>query len=103
MTTKKLPSLSEFDSTAIKAIVDRAYAAVSPRLTQDLDKTLVVLFVMLAHKAKPLDLEAMLAGRDLDLTHDVFGIYRRFNPETKTFDDFFRPRFTKRTAVAHAS
>ena len=43
-----------------------------------------------------LDFAAMAEGRDLDLAHDVAGIYRHFNRETGNLDDCFSPRFAKR-------
>lgn len=46
--------------------------------------------------ACPLDLEAMAKGRDLDLAHDVAGIYRHYDRETGELTGYFSPRFAKR-------
>ena len=45
-----------------------------------------------AHEDSPLDFEKILGFDDGDFAHDIFGIYRNFNRETKTVDNFFLPR-----------
>ena len=66
-----------------------------------------------ANKITPLDLDRMIANPSAAL-HDLFGIGRHLNPETKKFDNCFQPRFAnfltvtiemskKVTAVASAT
>jgi hypothetical protein len=43
----------------------------------------------------PLDFDKLLAFDDQDFLHDLGGIYRHFNRETKTLEDGFNPRCSK--------
>lgn len=47
------------------------------------------------HQSIGLDLDAMLAGNDIDLFHDVNGIQRHLNRETRELEDCFLPRYLK--------
>ena len=51
-----------------------------------------------ANKATPLDLDRMIANPSAAL-HDLYGIGRHMNPETKQFDNCFHPRFAKSLTV----
>jgi len=51
-----------------------------------------------ANKITPLDLDRMIANPSASL-HDLFGIGRHLNPETKKFDNCFHPRFAKSLTV----
>ena len=51
-----------------------------------------------ANKTTPLDLDRMIANPSAAL-HDLFGIGRHLNPETKKFDNCFHPRFAKSLTV----
>ncbi len=44
----------------------------------------------------PLDFERMLAGRDIDLLHDIYGINRHICHETGKLQNCFLPRFSKK-------
>lgn len=48
-----------------------------------------------AHKDCPLKLDELLAADDVNFTHDVFGIRRHLNRETKKLENCFVPRFAK--------
>lgn len=45
------------------------------------------------HDAVGLQLAELLAANDGEFGHDVFGIYRHFNRETRVLDRGFCPRF----------
>tara|TARA_R110001583_G_scaffold4773_1_gene27105 strand:+ start:147 stop:689 length:543 start_codon:yes stop_codon:yes gene_type:complete len=51
-----------------------------------------------ANKATPLDIDRMIANPSAAL-HDLYGIGRHMNPETKKFDNCFHPRFAKSLTV----
>ena len=51
-----------------------------------------------ANKITPLDLDRMIDNPSSAL-HDLFGIGRHLNPETKKFDNCFHPRFAKSLTV----
>ena len=42
----------------------------------------------------PLNLRALAGAPDVDFAHDVFGIRRHLNRETKKLEDSFLPRYT---------
>ena len=43
----------------------------------------------------PLDLSALLEAPDSDFAHDVFGIRRHLNRQTKKLEGHFLPRYAK--------
>jgi hypothetical protein len=51
-----------------------------------------------ANKITPLDLDRMIDNPSAAL-HDLFGIGRHLNPETKKFDNCFHPRFAQSLTV----
>ena len=51
-----------------------------------------------ANKITPLDLDRMIDNPSAAL-HDLFGIGRHLNPETKKFDNCFHPRFAESLTV----
>lgn len=48
------------------------------------------------HQSIGLDLDAMLASDDFDLVHDIAGIQRHLNRDTRLLEDCFLPRFASR-------
>ncbi len=62
------------------------------------DPISVFLSLEAANKATPLDLDRMIANPSAAL-HDLYGIGRHMNPETKKFDNCFHPRFAKSLTV----
>lgn len=44
----------------------------------------------------PLDLAALASADDLNFAHDVFGIHKNFNRETKTLMNGFVPRYASK-------
>lgn len=52
-----------------------------------------------AHAVCALDLDALLAADDGNFRHDVFGIRRHLNRQTKQIEDCFLPRFARREAA----
>ena len=46
-----------------------------------------------AHEEHPLRLEALLSADDGNFAHDVFGIRRHLNRDTRKMEDCFLPRF----------
>ena len=48
----------------------------------------------------PLELEKLLAARDGDFGHDVFGIARKMNRETGELTDCFLPRYAVKPRLA---
>ena len=46
-----------------------------------------------AHEEHPLRLGELLAADEANFAHDVFGIRRHLNRETKKLEDCFLPRF----------
>jgi len=73
----------------ILAIADRAWpmyeAAGETKLALIMDLDHV-------HRICPLDLQGLLAAPPFDFSHDIVGIYRHFNRETKTIGGGFMPR-----------
>jgi methenyltetrahydromethanopterin cyclohydrolase len=49
----------------------------------------------LAFKYFNLNLDKLLRASDLDFVHDICGIQKHLNRQTKTFDDCFVPRFSR--------
>ncbi len=55
------------------------------------------LSVEAANEVTPLDFDRMLAD-PIDALHDLYGIARHMNPETKKLENGFHPRFAKSQA-----
>ncbi len=49
-----------------------------------------------AHSGCPLQLDALLVANDVDFCHDVLGINRCLDRETRTLGGCFCPRYAKR-------
>lgn len=76
----------------IMKIVERAVAGGLPQHIQVRD---LVMDISAAHlNGNPLALDEMLAGEELDFTHDVYGIMRHIDRTTGKLGDFFSPRFS---------
>lgn len=54
----------------------------------------LIMYIDAAHKDVGLDLDAMLAGRDCDLIHDLVGIMDNLNKATGKIEGTWMPRFT---------
>lgn len=50
--------------------------------------------------ACPLDLEGLLTAGDIHFAHDLSGIIRHYNRNTRKLDDHFQPRYFKQTESA---
>lgn len=88
--------ISKKDAKLIDTIVDRAIALcirekipVGDRLNIEMDITAV------HRNGNALDLERLLAAKDPDFGHDVFGISRYIDRDTGALTDHFRPRFSR--------
>lgn len=82
------------EARTIGAIASRAVKMAAslgvdyPFMDADMDVTF-------AHRDCPMKLEQLLAADDANFSHDVFGIRRHLNRETKKLEDCFLPRFSK--------
>ncbi len=56
------------------------------------DKLAAIADIEFAHDAIPLDLDRLLNFDDGSFCHDMFGIRRCMNRDTKKFDGWFSPR-----------
>lgn len=45
------------------------------------------------NEASPLKLEELYKSDDVNFTHDIVGIQKNFNRETKQLENFFTPRY----------
>jgi hypothetical protein len=60
------------------------------------DQITVEMCLMATHmNGCPLRLDHLLAARDFDFLHDLYGIHRHLNRETGKLDSFFIPKFAK--------
>ena len=78
---------SKEDHETICKIVDRAGVRGN-------DHRMLFMDLTACHaNGNPLDLQAMLAGDDLDFSHDIYGIQRHINRTNGQLEDCFLPRF----------
>jgi len=56
-------------------------------------KTEALMDIDYVNEVCPLRLNELLNADDYDFAHDIFGIYRHFNRQTKQLEDCFLPRF----------
>ncbi|MCL2062055.1 MAG: hypothetical protein FWH03_05465 [Firmicutes bacterium] len=68
------------------AMLDLCHITESMQLEMDME---------LAFKYFNLNLDKLLRADDLNFTHDICGIQKHINRQTKTFDDCFVPRFSR--------
>lgn len=81
------------DTRAISAIAERAWSYVNDFYRHKLELTMDI---TAAHKACPLDLDAMSTTADIgQMLHDVCGIYRHLDRDTGKLTGCFLPRFAK--------
>ena len=61
----------------------------------DTDRADLILDMVATHRARPLDLDAMLANlAGFDVMHDVVGILNNLDRKSKTLKNGFLPRYT---------
>jgi len=70
-------------------------AAIMAGLGIKIDTFDLIMYIDAAHKDVGLDLDAMLAGRDTDLVHDLDGIIHNLDRATGKLTGTWMPRFTK--------
>ena len=59
------------------------------------DRISLLMDLQLATKEFNLDLDKLLNAPDLDFSHDISGIQRNLNRETKEFENEFLPRYSR--------
>ena len=84
--------ISKYDASVITDIVKRA-AGMSEKHGEQLDSLSLHMDMCCAHATCPLKLGELLAARDGDFAHDVYGIRRHINRTTGELGDAFLPRF----------
>ncbi len=79
----------------ILKIVDRGY---DEMCTYGLYKTKLdmIMDIETAHKNCPLDLQKLLDADEANFYHDVMGIFKNLNRQTKKLENCFVPRFAKK-------
>lgn len=78
----------------IAAIARRA-VEMADDLGVSYDHMTAVMDIDCVHKVTPLRLDELLAADDGNFGHDVFGIRRHLNRETKELENCFVPRFCR--------
>lgn len=89
--------ITETDIKIISNIVSRAsaiYTRVHGRQLTRKDERWLVMDILAVHGTTPLDLEGLASAKDVHLIHDVFGINRHLDRDTKVLGGCFVPRFT---------
>lgn len=61
------------------------------------DRITLMLDLKFTNQSCPLDLQGLLEAQDVDFVHDICGIQRHINRETTELEDFFVPRYAKRS------
>ena len=74
------------------AIADRAIAIIA-LCHVHARKIDVLMDIEYVHEICPLRLRELLESDDLDFAHDMLGIYKHFNRETRQLENGFIPRF----------
>lgn len=82
------------DSETVRRIVERA-AGRFERFGVKLDRLSLHMDLSAVHAERPLNLDAMLAGSDLDFSHDICGIMKHMDRKTGSLRDCFVPRFAR--------
>lgn len=87
------PTKSDFKT--ISKIADRAHKMACEH-QPDFKRTKVdiMMDIECCHETMPLDLGKLLAADDFNFAHDVFGIARHLNRQTRKMEDCFVPRST---------
>jgi len=78
--------------TLISAICDRALEAWNAETFQNFEKIDIMMDVEFANKDCPMDLQKLLDSNGGDFFHDMAGIHRNLNRETKKLENCFVPR-----------
>lgn len=85
----------------ISAIADRALRIMPALKRHGIVKLDLVMDLEATHaSACPLDLDALLVANDPDFCHDILGINRHLDRETRQLGDCFLPRFARKQAAA---
>lgn len=86
------------DRDLIAKIADRA-TKIAKEENLDIDLLSLETDIVACHlNGTPLDLEGLLAARDGDFGHDVFGIRRFTDRETGKLPEYFLPRYARSEA-----
>lgn len=88
----EMSKMTRSDCENIMEIIDRVKEL---RLTTD--RFGMMMDLEFCNDDIPLDFEKLRSFGDADFTHDIIGIYRNFNRETKKLDNCFLPRCAKET------
>jgi hypothetical protein len=93
-----LPSFDKLgatDARLIQKIVQRAEKLFAElQAPGHFNRMSATMDLICAHMVNPLKLEELLAARDGDFAHDVFGIFRHIDRSTGELGDGFSPRYT---------
>jgi hypothetical protein len=92
MTASK--AVAREEARTIAAIAARA-VKMAVRYGVDYDFLDADMDITFAHEDCPMRLEELLAADDGNFGHDVFGIRRHLNRESKKLEDCFCPRYAK--------
>ena len=90
--------MSEFNAVSnsidlIGKIAERGHGLFEEFFNLKVDRMDIVMDLVTCDTVCPLDLKAMLDGKDSDLIHDLAGINKSMNRETLELEDCFVPRF----------
>ena len=94
MTIAKEKSL---DGLALMAIIKRAMKMAREHQRYDIesDQGGLLMDILYVHEhVYPMRLPELATADDANFAHDIFGIYRHFNRETKQMEDGFSPRYS---------
>lgn len=95
---KRVPikwELTEEESALISDIADRVFQ-IWPGYPDD--KMTLFMDITACHcNGNPLRLEDLLNADNFNFSHDIGGIRRHINRETGKLEDFFSPRFSRRS------
>lgn len=87
---------ADTDFALISKIVDRAEAfAKRSKSSLSLDRISLMMDLDSVHERTPLRLQELLDADESNFVHDVWGIRRHLNRQTRQLEDCFTPRFVK--------
>jgi len=85
--------MNKNDYLTIGKIADRAMAMYKSYGIK-LDRLSLLMDIEFTNEVNPMRLDDFLAADDGNFGHDISGILRHFNRETKVLDDGFSPRYS---------
>ena len=91
-------SISHADMQFISRIASRAFD-LAQQFDAPRDMSGMMLDLIYGHACCPIDLQALLDADDSNFAHDVFGIERHINRQTRQIEGCFVPRFARRNAA----